>query len=123
MKNILKLFAPIIPHICEEIYSKIFAEEFEKNISIHARKNYPQLPNNLQLNQKYFEIGDEVLAIIFEVRKFKSEKNLSMKSTIALLQITTKLDLTRVGADIANVCNAQKIEFISSDNLKVIISC
>ena len=123
LKNILKLFAPIIPHICEEIYSKIFAEEFNKNISIHARKNFAQLPKNLQINQKYFEIGDEVLAIIFEVRKFKSEKNLSMKSTIALLQITTKLDLTRVGADIANVCNAQKIEFISSDNLEVIISC
>ena len=123
LKNILKLFAPIIPHICEEIYSKIFAEEFNKNISIHARKNSAQLPNNLQLNQKYFEIGDEVLAIIFEVRKFKSEKNLSMKSIITLLQITSKLDLTRARADIANVCNSQKVEFISRNNLKVIISC
>ena len=95
----------------------------EKSNNDKRQYEYIKLPNNLQLNQKYFEIGDEVLAIIFEVRKFKSEKNLSMKSTIALLQITTKLDLTRVGADIANVCNAQKIEFISSDNLEVIISC
>jgi len=63
------------------------------------------------------------LAIIFEVRKFKSEKNLSMKSIITLLQITSKLDLTRARADIANVCNSQKVEFISRNNLKVIISC
>ena len=123
LKNILKLFAPIIPHICEEIYSKIFSEEFANFKSIHARGNYPQLPKNLKYDQKYFQIGDEVLAIIFEVRKFKSEKNLSMKSIIVVLQIVTKLDLTRAGADIANVCNAQKIEFILGNNLEVKISC
>jgi valyl-tRNA synthetase len=123
LKNILKLFAPIIPHICEEIYSKIFSEEFANFKSIHARGNYPQLPKNLKYDQKYFQIGDEVLAIIFEVRKFKSEKNLSMKSIIAVLQIATKLDLTRAGADIANVCNAKKIEFILGNNLEVKISC
>ena len=46
-----------------------------------------------------------------------------MKSIITFLQITTKFDLSSVKADIAHVCNAQKIEFISGNNLEVIISC
>ena len=63
------------------------------------------------------------MAIIFEVRKFKSEKNLSMKVPIAVLEIASKLDLSSVSADLLNVTNSQKIEFNESENLvKVIIS-
>ena len=56
------------------------------------------------------KIGDEILKILFEVRKFKSEKNLSMKTPIALLIIGSSLDLSSVIDDISNVCNAQKIK-------------
>jgi hypothetical protein len=57
------------------------------------------------------------LAIIFEVRKFKSEKNLSMKVPIAILEIGSKLDLSGVSADLLNVTNSQKVEFIFKDFL------
>ena len=79
LKNILKLLAPFIPHITEEIYSTIFADEFMQKKSLHARGNFAQLPENLNAinDEKFEKIGAELLAIIFEVRKFKSEKNLS----------------------------------------------
>ena len=124
LKNILKLFAPFIPHIAEEIYATIFSEEFLQKKSIHARGNFAQLPENLNIiNQENIEkIGAELLAIIFEVRKFKSEKNLSMKVPITILEIASSLDLSSVTADLLNVTNSQKIEFKKSEDLvKVII--
>ena len=125
LKNILKLLAPFIPHITEEIYATIFVDEFTQKKSIHARGNFAKLPENLAIiNQENIEkIGAELLAIIFEVRKFKSEKNLSMKVPIAVLEIASKIDLSSVSADLLNVTNSQKIEFNESENLvKVIIS-
>jgi valyl-tRNA synthetase len=125
LKNILKLLAPFIPHITEEIYATIFHDEFAQKKSIHARGNFAKLPENLSIiNQENIEkIGEELLAIIFEVRKFKSEKNLSMKVPIAILEISSKLDLSSVSEDLLNVTNSQKIEFNESENLvKVIIS-
>ena len=125
LKNILKLLAPFIPHITEEIYATIFHDEFAQKKSIHARGNFAKLPENLSIiNQENIEkIGEELLAIIFEVRKFKSEKNLSMKVPIAILEIASKLDLSSVSEDLLNVTNSQKIEFNESENLvKVIIS-
>jgi valyl-tRNA synthetase len=119
LKNILKLFAPFIPHITEEIYATIFQDEFAKTKSIHARGNFAQLPQILSAidAENIEKIGDELLAIIFEVRKFKSEKNLSMKVPIAILEISSKLDLSSVSADLLNVTNSQKVEFIFKDFL------
>ncbi len=119
LKNILKLFAPFIPHITEEIYATIFQDEFAQKKSIHARGNFAQLPQILSaINAENIEkIGDELLAIIFEVRKFKSEKNLSMKVPITILEIGSKLDLSSVSADLLNVTNSQKVEFIFKDFL------
>jgi valyl-tRNA synthetase/very-short-patch-repair endonuclease len=111
LKNILKLFAPFIPHITEEIFATIFADEFAQKKSIHARGNFAQLSFQLIKNPvEILKIGDEILKILFEVRKFKSEKNLSMKTPIALLIIGSSLDLSSVIDDISNVCNAQKIK-------------
>ena len=55
------------------------------------------------------KIGENLLEIIFVVRKFKSEKNLSMKSTISLIELPKSFDITGIEDDILNVCNAQKI--------------
>ena len=117
LKNILKLFAPFIPHVTEEIYATIFADEFTQKKSIHARGNFAKLPENLMIiNQENIEkIGEELLAIIFEVRKFKSEKNLSMKVPIVVLEIASKLDLSSVSEDLLNVTNSQKVEFVFKD--------
>ena len=51
------------------------------------------------------------------MRKFKSEKNLSMKVPITILEIGSKLDLSSVSADLLNVTNSQKVEFIFKDFL------
>ncbi|MBM3579610.1 MAG: valine--tRNA ligase [Alphaproteobacteria bacterium] len=116
LETILKLFAPFIPHVCEEIYSTLFDD---KN-SIHARGNWPKVPEKF-FNQKYLEIGEAALAVIFEVRKFKSEKNISMKTTVKKLVINCVQDLSEIAEDLANVCNAEELEFVNSGVLVEVI--
>lgn len=117
LNRLLKLFAPFIPHICDEIFSIIFAEEFEKFGSVNARGTWPKsafvtpLYDGVDL-QKFHDIGEAALAVIFEVRKFKSEKNLSMKVPVKKLIIICGQDLSAIRQDLENVCNVvEPIEF------------
>ena len=121
LNTILKLFAPFIPHITEEIFSTIFADEFAKINSIHARGSWPKL-NQEFVNQKFHDIGEAALEVIFEVRKFKSDNNLSMKTQLKKIKISSKKDLSEIAEDLRNVCNVDEIEFVESEKFVEIIS-
>jgi valyl-tRNA synthetase len=120
LNTLLKLFAPFIPHICDEIYSSIFAEEFEKTGSINARGNWPKLGDEF-FNAKFFEMGEAALAVIFEVRKFKSEQNISMKTTVKKIVVNSEKDLSEIAEDLKNVCNAQELEFVKEGRIVEVI--
>ncbi len=110
LNKLLKLFSPFIPHICEEIYSKLFENEFRKTKSICARGNWPKINKDFE-NELCEEIGEEMLKVISRVRKYKSDNSLSMKTTISHLTIVSKLDIKRSKEDLENVCGANNIEF------------
>ena len=116
LKTLLKLFAPFIPHICDEIYSTVFVEEFAKTKSINARGNWPQVDKKL-FNQELIEEGKLLLDVIFEVRKFKSEKNISMKTTVEKLRVAKVAGIEKFIEDLANVCNAKEIELVTDEKL------
>ncbi len=120
LNTILKLFAPFTPHICDEIYSAIFADEFAKIGSINARGNWPKLDDRF-FDQKFHDVGEAALAVIFEVRKFKSEQNISMKTTVQKIKINCDKDLSAVAEDLANVCNATELEFVKVGELAEVI--
>jgi valyl-tRNA synthetase len=117
---LLKLFAPFIPHICDEIYSSLFAEEFTKNNSINARGNWPKV-NSEFCNESLIEDGKLLLEMIFEVRKFKSEKNISMKTTVKKLRVARVSGIEKFLEDLANVCNAKEIELVTEEKLVGVI--
>ena len=120
LNTILKLFAPFIPHITDEIYSTIFAEEFAKTGSINARGNWPKLDKEL-FSQKFHDIGEATLAVIFEVRKFKSDNSLSMKTTVKKIVVNCEKDLSEIAEDLKNVCNAEEVEFVKDGKFVDII--
>lgn len=120
LNTLLKLFAPFIPHICDEIYSTIFAEEFAKTNSINARGNWPKLDEKL-FSQKFHDIGEAALVVIFEVRKFKSEQNISMKTTVKKIVVNSESDLSEIVEDLRNVCNAEEVEFVKEGKLVEVI--
>src|SRR3989344_5102520 len=105
--NILKLFAPIMPHITEEIYQLRFAKE-ENYKSIHISK-WP-VDNKKYVDKEVEKIGDMVIKIIQDVRKFKTSNKKSLKQ-----EITIKLNkndykvLRNVIDDLKSVTNAKEI--------------
>ncbi|MBU0929842.1 MAG: valine--tRNA ligase [Nanoarchaeota archaeon] len=103
--TILKLFAPIMPYITEEIYQNYFVKK-EKAKSIHISE-WPKY--NKELGDKKIEkLGDDFINILSKVRQFKTENNKSLKEPINIILEDNKLKETL--EDLKAVSNA-KIEF------------
>jgi len=117
LNTILRLFAPFVPHITEEIYQKVF----KPSNSIHDPGTWPKT-NNYFYGQIFISIGDSAINILNAVRKAKADKNMSMKTIIPILKIAPgRADsdissLATVLKDLGNVINAQQI--ILADTLK-----
>lgn len=116
--SILKLFAPFIPVITEEIYSCLFEDEFNEKKSIHSRGNLPKV-KILEYGEEVTAIGIIVLKIVADVRKYKSEKNMSMKDVIGEIKIHTPYNLKSVIEDIKNVCNITSADVIMADSYAI----
>lgn len=80
----LQMFAPILPYITETLYQSMF-KDYEKTISIHIT-----LLDKDRFNFNFPEsntIIENVIEIISQVRKFKSEQKLSLKTELKSLTI------------------------------------
>ena len=83
--NILKLYAIYVPHITEHIYQEFFRQH-EKQASIH-RTHWLK---SSAINSDIIEFGDTLKNVISEMRKYKSERNLSMAAELETLEIRTE---------------------------------
>jgi valyl-tRNA synthetase len=81
LNALLKLFAPFVPHITEELYHLVYPQEAAAKHSIHARGNWPNAA--AYLHDKAAEQGGvEAVALLELVRKAKSERGVSIKYPI-----------------------------------------
>ncbi|MBQ9119429.1 MAG: valine--tRNA ligase [Lachnospiraceae bacterium] len=80
--GILKLYAIYTPYVTEYIYQDFYTR-FEKEASLHQTIWETKPENTI-----YIEFGEHLKDIIAEVRKNKTEKQMSMKDTIPELIIT-----------------------------------
>ena len=109
LTTILKLFAPIMPYITEEIYLVLLAKE-EDSKSIHL-SNWPEL-NKEEIDDKVEKSGERVLEIIKLARQFKSKNNKSLKAEIDLvLEKTDEKLLKNMIPDLKSTVNARTINF------------
>ncbi len=106
--NTLKLFAPIMPFITEEIYQGFFKEK-EKSESIHISA-WPKYDKKLK-NSAAEKIWDGFIEILSFVRQEKAKQNKSLKTEIDLM-ITDKdyKLLIPVLDDLKAVCNIRDLK-------------
>jgi valyl-tRNA synthetase len=123
--TVLKLFAPILPFITEEIYQRLFCDDESKD-SIH-RSPWPEAdPNWVDLEAE--ALGDLILSIVSGIRRYKSEHHLSLATEVAQIQLVIADRELRKGlmdaeADLKSATRAQQVECVdtlSPDYEKVI---
>lgn len=114
---ILKLYAIYTPHITEEIYQNFF-KQFEAEKSIHLALWNQSKESNLD-SGRLNEFGDCLKSIISEVRKYKTENNLSLGAPIGKIEIGIPDGMTEIiehtKNDIQNCCRAEGICFMSGE--------
>ncbi|MFK8039962.1 MAG: valine--tRNA ligase [Rickettsiaceae bacterium] len=109
MEIILKLFAPFMPYITEEIYSILYPNAQ----SIHARGNWINL-NNWPINNRQLQETENAIKILGLIRKFKAHNNLSIKSPIEILEIRDNISLSSdLLLDLKNVASIKRVDFLS----------
>ncbi|WP_160693102.1 valine--tRNA ligase [Clostridium sp. C2-6-12] len=86
--EILKLYAIYVPHITEEVY-QMYYKQFEQTFSIHKIEWSMKSKNK---NEDIISFGEDIKKIVGEVRKYKSERNLSLKEKINKLIIYISKD-------------------------------
>ena len=107
---ILRLFAPFVPHITEELYSLMFDDKFASNGSIHARGNWVKAedyPHFVGADR----LGVPAIEIINVIRKAKSDAGVSIKAPVAEVQVF----ITEGGGNIFETDDFEQIRAIIED--------
>ncbi len=80
--NILKMYSIYVPHITEYVYQGFF-RQYEREPSIHLT----EWPRPAQVDDELLSFGESLKDVLFEMRKYKSEHNLSIRTEMDVLTI------------------------------------
>ncbi|QIT35963.1 valine--tRNA ligase [Wolbachia endosymbiont of Brugia pahangi] len=127
LNTILRLFAPFLPYITEQIYHQLYSDN-----SVHNRGNWPN-KEELIYDKHSEEMGDKFMQILNLVRKIKADNNVSVKHLIKKLMIKANVKEDKLNQsaqnDLQTVCNAEMIEWsenaqagLITENGKFIVS-
>lgn len=118
--EVLKMYSPFVPHITEYIYQELYKSKLKDELL--STSKFTELP----YDKKYIEFGDAMKKVVGDVRKYKTERNLSMKEPIEELKISTSLDNIRCLRDsildIQSCTRAEHIDIEKSDETEVTIT-
>jgi len=115
--KLLKLLAPIMPYITEEIYL-LYYKEIEQKTSIHLT-NWPEYFEELKLDKLEKEI-ELVLEILSLIRKFKSENKFSIAKELKKIIIDCDEKIRKIlKEDLILIKPAAKFESFEFKNIKI----
>lgn len=86
---ILKMYAPILPFVTEEIYQRYF-RRFEKKESIHLT-SWPTPFKEISLEKEKLEEFERAVQVIEEIRAHKTQNSISLAKEIPIFEIKTVL--------------------------------
>lgn len=86
LETVLRLFAPVLPFMTDEIYEGLFEGRHAKVGSIHARGNWPKAEVQT-IDETAEAAGDAAVGILAAVRKAKSLAQVSLKTPVASCKV------------------------------------
>jgi valyl-tRNA synthetase len=111
--NLIKLYAPITPHITEELYHRLFKEQIGLE-SIHLA-SWPKPCENLIDEDSEF-LGELLRRIVWSARRFKSKRGMALSKEISHLKIVCQNKnverlIEEIRDEIKAVCKVKRISF------------
>ena len=113
--NTLKLYAPIMPFITEELYQLLY-KKHEGIISIH-KTQWPEWNSNWIMDEQEYEQMKHLLEEIDAIRKEKKEKGLRYKDVLDTYRLRTEIDTTSLIEKLKIIFNIEKID-PTEDNVR-----
>lgn len=102
-RKFLKMFAPITPHITEEIWQDMYSEK-----TIH-RSSWPE-PSRVDGN---LEAGENAMEVISALRKYKTSNQMSLNETLEKVQVYG--DITGFEDAIEEVMHVEELEKLEEE--------
>lgn len=116
---IIKLIAPYLPFVTEELYQTYYKENIQTD-SLHVLK-YPN-GDIFTIEQGMENVDlliEDLLTIIEKVRWYKTEKQLWLGTELAGLEITGKEELQQFADDIKSVTRAAELSFLPGEKVEI----
>jgi valyl-tRNA synthetase len=113
--SIIQMLAPIMPHMTEEIYQAIYAEDIgQKSLQLTS---WPKTDMK-KIDEEAEKKGDIVMAVITEIRREKAEKRKPLNTQIKRVKIyagNSKFarTLSENKEDIVGTCKISQLEILS----------
>jgi valyl-tRNA synthetase len=113
--RVIQLLAPIAPHVTEEIYETIYAEDIGKE----SLQLMPWPVSEIEgVDEDAEKKGELVMAVITEIRREKSEKRRSLNAPMKSIKIYAGSSefaqiISENKRDIAGTCKISMIEILS----------
>jgi len=105
--TLLKLFAPYMPHVTEELNSILYGKN---NEMVNKINMWPKL-ENFYYSSKSLNMGSHVLNILELVRKYKSINELSLRAEIDEIHFSGEEIEPLALLDLKNACNCIEIKY------------
>jgi valyl-tRNA synthetase len=117
--SIIKLFAPFLPYVTEEIYYGLFAEA-ESQPSLHLTR-WPEAHPSWASEQAEV-VGEILIEVATAVRRYKSEANISLGAELSKLLLSTPdpalaEQLASARLDILSVTRAKELSIVGESAL------
>jgi len=114
--RVLQLLAPMTPHLTEEIYQTMYAQN--KGCKSLQISPWPEFKPSLA-DEKAEKYGDLIMAVISEVRREKAEKHMPLNAQVKKLtvyagdNIETANVILSGSEDIAGTCKVARLEVLA----------
>lgn len=109
LSTLLRLFAPFIPFVTEELHAHLCIMPGYNVNSVHEVGSWPIL-DDYYCDENVIEITEKLLLVIDEVRKYKSSNNLALNSELETIDINKDL--------YENISEDAKFDLLAVNNAK-----
>jgi valyl-tRNA synthetase len=115
LETVLKLLAPIAPHITEEVYTELFKEK-----SVHLAE-YPKADQELR-DEKAEKACGLLIKIIDDVRKYKSDRSISLGAELETVSIETPdpEEIRPLAEDVKGTCRIKDLRIGKGGEFRIV---